>query len=65
LAGYTPLKYVVSGKPLIAPEPDVGKFQNWSEMKVNYPTNIVRQAETADFRKLLICQIFSSDVKKH
>jgi hypothetical protein len=26
---------------------------------------IVRQAETADFRKLLICQIFSSDVKKH
>jgi hypothetical protein len=26
---------------------------------------IVRQAETADFRKLLISQIFSSDVKKH
>ncbi len=25
---------------------------------------IVRQAERADFRKLLICQIFSSDVKK-
>jgi hypothetical protein len=33
LAGYTPLKYVVSGKPLIAPE------QDWPEMKVNYPTN--------------------------
>jgi hypothetical protein len=39
LAGYTPLKYVVFGKPLIAPEPEVGKFQNWPEMKVNYPTN--------------------------
>jgi hypothetical protein len=39
LAGYTPLKYVISGKPLIAPEPEVGKFQNWAEMKVNYPTN--------------------------
>jgi hypothetical protein len=22
LAGYTPLKYVISGKPLIAPEPE-------------------------------------------
>ncbi len=39
VAGYTPLKYVFSGKPLIAPEPEVGKFQNWAEMKVNYPTN--------------------------
>jgi hypothetical protein len=38
LAGYTPLKYVFSGKPLISPEPEVGKFQNWPEMKVNYPT---------------------------
>jgi hypothetical protein len=28
-----------SGKSLIAPEPEVGKFQNWTEMKVNYPTN--------------------------
>ncbi len=34
-----PLKYVFSGKPLIAPEPEVGKFQNWVEMKVNNPTN--------------------------
>ncbi len=39
LAGYTPLKYVFSGKPLITPEPEVGKFQNWAEMKVNYPTD--------------------------
>jgi hypothetical protein len=39
LAGSTPLKYLLSGKPLIAPEPEVGKFQNWVEMKVNYPTN--------------------------
>jgi hypothetical protein len=39
LAEYTPLKYVISGKPLIAPEPEVGKFQNWVEMKVNYPTD--------------------------
>jgi hypothetical protein len=39
LESYTPLKYVISGKPLIAPEPEVGKFQNWPEMKVNYPTN--------------------------
>jgi hypothetical protein len=28
LAGYTPLKYVISGKPLIVPKPEVGKFQN-------------------------------------
>jgi hypothetical protein len=39
LAGYTPLKYVISGKPLIAPEPEIVKFQNWAEMKVNYPTD--------------------------
>jgi hypothetical protein len=39
LAGYTPLKYVFSGKPLIAPGPEVEKFQNWAEMKVNHPTN--------------------------
>jgi hypothetical protein len=39
MAGYTPLKYVISEKPLIAPEPEVGKFQNWAEMKINYPTN--------------------------
>jgi hypothetical protein len=26
--------------------------------------NIVRQAERADFSKLMICQIFSTDVKK-
>jgi hypothetical protein len=26
--------------------------------------SIVRQAETADFSKLMICQIFSTDVKK-
>jgi hypothetical protein len=38
LAGYTPLKYVISGKPLITPEPEVEKFQNWAEMKANYPT---------------------------
>jgi hypothetical protein len=35
----TPLKYVISGKPLIASEPEVGKFQNQAEMKVNYPTD--------------------------
>jgi hypothetical protein len=23
----------------MAPEPEVGKFQNWAEMKVNYPTD--------------------------
>jgi hypothetical protein len=39
LAGHTPLKYVFSGKSLIAPEPEVGKFRNWAEMKVNDPTN--------------------------
>ncbi len=39
MAGYTPLKYVFSGKPLIDPKPEVGKFQNWVEMKVNYPTD--------------------------
>jgi hypothetical protein len=39
LAGYIPLKYVFSGKPLIAPEPEIGKFQNWAEMKVKYPAN--------------------------
>ncbi len=39
LAGYTPLKYVISGKPLIAPEPEFGKFQICAEMKFNYPTN--------------------------
>jgi hypothetical protein len=39
LAGYTPLKYVISGKPLKAPEPEVGKFQNWAEMKVNNSTD--------------------------
>ncbi len=26
-------------KPLITPEPQIRKFQNWAEMKVNYPTN--------------------------
>jgi hypothetical protein len=31
--------YVFSGKPLITPEPRIGKFQNWVEMKVNYPTD--------------------------
>jgi hypothetical protein len=35
----TPLKYVISGKPRIAAEPEVGKFQNWAEMKVNYHTD--------------------------
>jgi hypothetical protein len=39
LAGYTQLKYVISGKPLITPEPRMGKFQKWVEMKVNYPTD--------------------------
>jgi hypothetical protein len=39
LAGSTLLKYVFSGKLLIAPEPEVGNFQKWVEMKVNYPTN--------------------------
>jgi hypothetical protein len=39
LAGYTPLKYLISGKPLIAPKQEVGKFQNGVEMKVNYRTN--------------------------
>jgi hypothetical protein len=39
LAGYTPLKYVFSRKPLITPEPRIGKFQKLVEMKVNYPTD--------------------------
>jgi hypothetical protein len=26
-------------KSLITPEPRIGKFQNWAEMKVNYPTD--------------------------
>jgi hypothetical protein len=39
LAGCTPLKYIIYGKPLITPEPQIRKFQNWVEMKVNYPTN--------------------------
>ncbi len=39
MAGSTPLKYLLSGKPLIAPEPEVEKFQNLVEMKVNYPTS--------------------------
>jgi hypothetical protein len=26
-------------KPLITPKPRIGKFQNWAEIKVNYPTN--------------------------
>jgi hypothetical protein len=39
LAGYTPLKYEISRKPLITPEPRIGKFQNWVEMKVYYPTD--------------------------
>jgi hypothetical protein len=39
LAGYTPLKYVISGKPPITPEPRIGKFQKLVEMKVNYPTD--------------------------
>jgi hypothetical protein len=39
LAGYTPLKYVISGKPLITPEPRIGKFQTWVKMKISYPTD--------------------------
>jgi hypothetical protein len=39
LAGCTPLKYGISRKPLITPEPRIGKFQICAEMKVNYPTN--------------------------
>jgi hypothetical protein len=39
LAGYTPLKYGISRKPLISPEPQIGKFQICAEMKVNYPTS--------------------------
>ena len=34
-----PLKYQICGKPLITFEPPIGKFQNWVEMKVIYPTN--------------------------
>jgi hypothetical protein len=26
-------------KPLITPEPRIGKFQNWAEIKVNYSTD--------------------------
>ncbi len=26
-------------KPLTTPEPRTGKFQNWAEVKVNYPTD--------------------------
>jgi hypothetical protein len=39
LAGYTPLKYVFSEKLLITRKPEVGKFENWMELKDNYPTN--------------------------
>jgi hypothetical protein len=39
LAEYTPLKYEISRKPLISPEPEVEKFQIFAEMKINYPTN--------------------------
>ncbi len=39
MAGYTPLKYLITGKPLITPEPQIGKFQNWVEMKANWPEN--------------------------
>jgi hypothetical protein len=39
LAGYTPLKYLLFGKPLITPEPRLGKFQKFVEMKVSYPTD--------------------------
>jgi hypothetical protein len=39
LAEYTPLTYEISRKPLISPEPEVGKFQICAEMKINYPTN--------------------------
>ncbi len=38
MAGYIPLKCEISRKPLISPEPEVGKFQIYAEMKVNYPT---------------------------
>jgi hypothetical protein len=31
---------------------------------VAHHRDIVRQAETADFRKLMFCQLFSTDVKK-
>jgi hypothetical protein len=53
LAGCTPLKYVISGKPLIAPELEVGKFQNWAEMKVNYTTDMKNTPKdfSANFRK--------------
>jgi hypothetical protein len=37
--GYTPLKYLLSGKPLMSLEPEVGKFQKWVEIKIKYPTN--------------------------
>jgi hypothetical protein len=39
LAGYIPRKFQFSGKPLIVLEPKIGKFQNWAEMKDNYPTD--------------------------
>ncbi len=53
MTGYTPLKYVISGKPLIAPEPEVGKSQNWAEMKVNYPTDKENTQEDSDnFRNI-------------
>jgi hypothetical protein len=39
LAGYTSLKYVISGKPQIAPEPELGNFQNCTKMKIIYPTD--------------------------
>ncbi len=38
LAGYIPLKCEISKKPLVSPEPEVGKFRIYAEMKVNYPT---------------------------
>jgi hypothetical protein len=61
-----PLKYVFSGKPLIAPDPEVGKFQNWLEMKVYYPIIYsINKKNThkgffAHFHNMKIRLIFSS-----
>ncbi len=34
-------------------------------LQINDVLTVVRQAERADFSELMICQIFSTDVKKH
>jgi hypothetical protein len=39
LAGHTPLKYVISGKPQIAPEPRIRKFPNQKNTPEDFSDN--------------------------